>query len=87
MGRLGLVGMGWLVEGVFVVGANRVQRYRTREVHVYMWEPHQPPAVVERYVGLGWYRADCSIVGMRPTGWERHTQSPNVHSGSNENIT
>ena len=26
-----------------------------------------------------WYGADCSSVGMRPTGWERHNQrSPNA---------
>ena len=32
---------------------------------------------------LVWYGADYSSVGKRPTCWERHTGSPNTHSGSN----
>ena len=31
MGRLGLVGMGWLVEGMFVVGGNHVWRAELAE--------------------------------------------------------
>ena len=31
MGRLGLVGMGWLVEGVFAARGNRVQRAELAE--------------------------------------------------------
>ena len=31
MGRLGLVGMGWLVEGVFAAGGNRVRRAELAE--------------------------------------------------------
>ena len=31
MGRLGLVGMGWLVEGVFAAGGNRVRRAKLTE--------------------------------------------------------
>ena len=34
MGRLGLVGMGWLVEGVFIAGGNRSSTRRTCGVHV-----------------------------------------------------
>ena len=33
-------------------GESRSAR-RTRGVHVYMREPHQPPAVIEPYVGSG----------------------------------
>ena len=53
MGRLGLVEMGWLVEGMFAAGGNRVRRTDLVECMSICRSHTNQPAVVKPYIGLG----------------------------------
>ena len=48
----------------------------------YDWLVGVPPAYRHELREIGWYEADCSSVGMHPTGWERPMEAQ-MRSGSN----
>ena len=53
MGWLGLVGMGWLMEGVFATGGNCVRHAKLAECTSIYGSHINQPAVIETYVGSG----------------------------------
>ena len=53
MGRLGLVGMGWLEEGMCAVGGNCIWHADLTECMSICGSHTNQPALIEPYVGLG----------------------------------